>query len=128
MKEKTIFQHETEGEKPHLSVSETFKKAYEATVRVFAFTIGELSTSLPENDNMFRAALMLRPVASKLLLTIRENTGQEPPSDEELSELLDNLITSGKIQMEVANSLGLLSLVRKIRMYRSLCKECQIKI
>ena len=71
---------------------------------------------------------MLRPVASKLLLTIRENTGQEPPSDEELTELLDNLITSGKIQMEVANSLGLLSLVRKIRMYRSLCKECQIKI
>ena len=125
MKEKTIFQHE-EGEKPLLRTAEIFKRAYEATVRVFAFTIGELSTSLPENDNMCQAALMLRPVASKLLLTIRDDASKEPPSEEELDDLLDSMITSGKIQMEVANSLGLLSLVRKIRTYRSLCKECQL--
>ena len=99
---------------------EMFKRAYHALVRIFVYTIGELSTSLPESDEMAQLARLLRPMANKLLASIGDKNNQNQPSEQEISELLDNLITSGKLQMEVINHLSLLPLVQKMRMYRLL--------
>jgi hypothetical protein len=99
---------------------EMFKRAYHALVLIFVYTIGELSTSLPESDEMAQLARLLRPMANKLLASIGDKNNQNQPSEQEISELLDNLITSGKLQMEVINHLSLLPLVQKMRMYRLL--------
>lgn len=107
------------GQPDNLS-EEMFKRAYHALVRIFVYTIGELSTSLPESDEMAQLARLLRPMANKLLASIGDKNNQNQPSEQEISELLDNLITSGKLQMEVINHLSLLPLVQKMRMYRLL--------
>ncbi len=101
-------------------LEEMFKQAYHALVRIFVYTVGEMSKSLPESDEMGQAARLLRPIANKLLASIGEKPNQEQPSEEEVSEILDTLIMSGNIQMEVINHLSLLPIVQKMRMYRSL--------
>ncbi len=101
-------------------LQEMFKRAYYALVRIFVYTVGELSKSLPESDDMNKVARLLRPTANKLLASIDDQANQEQPSEQEVSELLDDLITSGNAKMAAVTHLSLLPIVQKMRMYRSL--------
>ena len=102
------------------SILERFIKSYDSMVRIFAYTVGELSQSLPKSDYSCKSAIELLPAANQLLSTTQQYNGSEKFSALETSDLLDELITSDTPIFESIQRLGLLPLIQKIKMYRSL--------
>ena len=99
-------------------IIENFVKSYDAMVGIFAYTVGELSRSLPQSDHFCKAANHLLPAANQLLATTRKYDENDYFSSEKTSQLLDELLTSDTPTFEAVQRIGLMSLIRKIQMYR----------
>lgn len=108
-------------------IIENFVKSYDAMVGIFAYTVGELSRSLPQSDHFCKAANHLLPAANhllpaanQLLATTRKYDENDYFSSEKTSQLLDELLTSDTPTFEAVQRIGLMPLIRKILMYRHL--------
>lgn len=102
------------------SILELLVKSYDSMVGIFAYTVGELSKSLPKSDMFSKAAADLVPLANRLLMTTQRYDKDNIFLSEETTELLDNLCTSETAAFDAVQKIGLLPLLVKISMYREL--------
>jgi hypothetical protein len=109
------------------SINFLFVKSYDALVGVFAYTVGELSKSLPQSDYFAKAANELLPAANHLLATTQRFDGGENIFLPSTTQILDRLSTSGTPLFDAVQTLGLLPLIQKIMTYRELVKDTKLK-
>ena len=109
------------------SINSLFVKSYDALVGVFAYTVGELSKSLPQSDYFAKAANELLPAANHLLATTQRFDGGENIFLPSTTQILDRLSTSGTPLFDAVQTLGLLPLIQKIMTYRELVKDTKQK-
>ena len=105
------------------SINALFVKSYDSLVNVFAYTVGELSKSLPQSDYFCKAANDLLPAANELLATTqRYDVGGAKIFSPSTTRLLNELSTSGSPVFASVRLFGLLPLIQKIMNYRDLVK------
>ena len=105
------------------SINSLIVKAYDALVNVFAYTVGELSKSLPQSDYSAKAANSLLPAANQLLATTQRFEGGDNIFLPTTTRLLNELSTSGTPLFDAVQKLGLLPLIQKIMTYRNLLMD-----
>ena len=109
------------------SINALFVKSYDTLVNVFAYTVGELSKSLPQSDYSAKAANALLPAASQLLATTQRFKGGDTIFLPSITRLLNELSTSGTPVFDAVQKLGLLPLIQKLMTYRELVMNTKEK-
>ena len=105
------------------SINSLLVRSYDTLVNVFAYTVGEVSRSLPQSDYFAKAANMLLPAANQLLATTQRYEGGDNIFLPTTTRLLNELSTSGTPLFDAVQKLGLLLLIQKIMTYRDLLKD-----
>ena len=105
------------------SINSLLVRSYDTLVNVFAYTVGEVSRSLPQSDYFAKAANMLLPAANQLLATTQRYEGGDNIFLPSTTRALNELSTSGTPVFEAVQQLGVLPLIQKVITYRDLIKN-----
>ena len=105
------------------SINSPFQEPYDALVHAFAYTVGKVAKSLPQNDYFTKAANELLPAANELLATTQRFEGVDNIFLPSTTRLLNELSSSDTPVFGAVQILGLLPLVQKIITYRDLLRD-----